>query len=409
MADEPPVRRKSVQEKLRDVEKARERVEAMQPPRDESKPAPPANIYDVFNAFRLVGEWFKDFITPRPEQRAQSEGVVEADAEENRDKEDSNPHVTKVANTDAVRSASLADSIEPVQDKAKSWQYRLVDWLVRTKTPRQEGETFAGKFDRLSESNLFWGGGVGIVSLALAFRFSDAPHWFSLTLLIIGWLIISISIWRHKFFEGQARLIQTIANTFVCVVIAAVISVAWFVLSPKTQQPVEKERQVQVSPTPPATTTPTAMPSPVERLQTQQPISIESKRTGAASPINMATAQPTAQPSRTIGSEPPAPHVSQVASVFPSVREGLPYGFRIVLQTTVTISPVQVLVQCSGPIEEATNIVIGASAKLGSGGAPRGKDYYSFRIDAPPFTPQSPIQIDLFSKTKVTCRVVRVD
>lgn len=103
------------------------------------------------------------------------------------------------------------------------------------------------------------------------------------------------------------------------------------------------------------------------------------------------------------------PRLSQVSSVFPSIREGLPHGFRIVLQTTVAISPVEVLVQCSGPIEEATNIVIGASTKLGSGAAPRGKDFYVFRIDAPPFTPQNPIQIDIFSKEKVTCRVTRVD
>jgi len=306
--------------------------------------------------------------------------------------------------------------IEPTEQSAepiyvRTWKDRLVDWLVRTKTPRQEGETFLGKFDRLSESNLFWGGGVGIVSLGLGFRFAGAPRWFSIVLLIVGWLIISVSIWRHEFFDIYGRLIQIAANTFICAAVAVLISGAWRALVPASQQPPQKDQTVKVVPQPAivpdaspqlsATFSPTTSPSP-------SPL-----RSVAMSPLprNIETKsepQP-AQPRPTASSESPAPHISQVSAVFPSVREGLPYGFCITLQTTVVISPVQVLVQCSGPIEEATNIVIGASTKLGSGAAPRGKDYYSFRIDAPPFTPQSPIQIDVFSKTKVTCKVVRVD
>ena len=246
-----------------------------------------------------------------------------------------------------------------------------------------------------------------VVAIALVILPPTSPRAIIFWLLMMFALLGISELLVARFFDFSRR--KTI--TFLLVPAVLVIAFGWYAW-PTPLTPEASKLTGATTPTPALSplfqVTPT--PPPVSTTTPQTPSVRVSPSSAAPTPLKQTSvAEPTQTPDATVSTQPSTPRISQVASVFPSVREGLPYGFRIVLQTSVTISPVQVLVQCSGPIEEATNIVIGSSTKLGSGGAPHGKSSYLFRIDAPPFTPQNPIQIDLFSKAKITCKVVRVD
>jgi hypothetical protein len=88
-----------------------------------------------------------------------------------------------------------------------------------------------------------------------------------------------------------------------------------------------------------------------------------------------------------------------------------PVGLRLILQTTITLSPAHFLISCSGPIGEASAHIVGAQAELGGGAAsyPKGSTKRAFRISAPPLTPQGQFEIKVFSLTRIKCEVSPVD
>lgn len=94
-------------------------------------------------------------------------------------------------------------------------------------------QTTLEKLWKLTDSNLFWGGGIGLALAAYAFEWSSAPPKLTVVLLAIAWAFISISICRHKFFERYSRAFQIVLTVFVCGLVASILVVSWFLLIPQ--------------------------------------------------------------------------------------------------------------------------------------------------------------------------------
>jgi hypothetical protein len=89
------------------------------------------------------------------------------------------------------------------------------------------GSALGEKLSKLAESNFFMGGGVGMVIAAYAFLLGGAPR-FGFALLILSWLVISISLWRHRFFENRSR--ENIWNIILCGLIGLLLLGIWILL-----------------------------------------------------------------------------------------------------------------------------------------------------------------------------------
>jgi len=114
-------------------------------------------------------------------------------------------------------------------------------------------ETLREKFWRLTESNLFWGGGVGMILVAYGFLLAGALK-FSVILIVVGWLVITVSIYRHNFFEGKSRRGQLIRQTLISIIVGIILAVLWLSLRPSPNLDVQSK--LVPSPTPPPTPTP---------------------------------------------------------------------------------------------------------------------------------------------------------
>jgi hypothetical protein len=91
------------------------------------------------------------------------------------------------------------------------------------------------KFWKLGESNVFMGGGIGVALAALAFLMAGAPR-FAVFLLCLAWLLISLSIYKHRFFEDKSLRIQILGNVLACSAVAVGFVAAWVLLAPSLQQ-----------------------------------------------------------------------------------------------------------------------------------------------------------------------------
>lgn len=92
----------------------------------------------------------------------------------------------------------------------------------------ERGGTAMEKFDKLAERNSFMGGGVAVAFAAYAFLLSGAPR-FGFALLILSWLVMSISVWRHRFFENRKH--DTAWNVVTCILIGLVLFGTWILLT----------------------------------------------------------------------------------------------------------------------------------------------------------------------------------
>lgn len=122
----------------------------------------------------------------------------------------------------------------------------------------KKSESLWDKFWRLTESNFFMGGGVGMALAAYAFLIGGAPK-FAIFLLVIAWLVITVSTYRHNFFEDKSRPTQLIGQTLVSLAVAVVLFLLWFILLPKA--PVGGNAIVLPQPMP----MPSVVPSPISQ------------------------------------------------------------------------------------------------------------------------------------------------
>jgi hypothetical protein len=83
------------------------------------------------------------------------------------------------------------------------------------------------KFDKLAERNSFMGGGIGMAIAAYAFLLGGAPR-FGFVLLVVSWLVIAISVWRHRFFENRRH--ENMWNIVVCGLTGILLFGIWILL-----------------------------------------------------------------------------------------------------------------------------------------------------------------------------------
>jgi hypothetical protein len=125
------------------------------------------------------------------------------------------------------------------------------------------------KFWKLTESNLLWGGGVGMALVALGFRWGNAPPKFTIALLVLAWLIFSISVYRHRFFEGRKRRWEIAGNVVISLIIAVTLTVLWLLLQPSVSIPVLQPALSQLpQPSPSPSLKPNPSPSVATAVET---------------------------------------------------------------------------------------------------------------------------------------------
>lgn len=93
------------------------------------------------------------------------------------------------------------------------------------------------KFWKFTDSNLLWGGGVGLAFIAYAFEWASVPPKVTVTMLVMAWLIISVSIWRHRFFEQWPRTLEMTVNGFISLLVAGMIVIGWLAFQPSPVSP----------------------------------------------------------------------------------------------------------------------------------------------------------------------------
>ncbi|MDX6577841.1 MAG: hypothetical protein QOE96_3794 [Blastocatellia bacterium] len=133
--------------------------------------------------------------------------------------------------------------------------------------------SIAEKFWKLTDSNLFWGGGIGVALAAYAFELGGAPR-FSVFLLVAAWLVITISIFRHGFFARSSKTAKRIYESLISLIIAAALVITWILLYPITIQPAQVS--VGSSPTPLSAMTPTQLQAVPSVSQSPKPSPVSS-------------------------------------------------------------------------------------------------------------------------------------
>jgi len=98
-------------------------------------------------------------------------------------------------------------------------------------------ETSWEKFVRWLESPLVVSGGLAVILSAFAFIY-NAPK-ASLIVLLIGWGLFVLSVFRHNFFQDKTHKEQKIRKLIISVLMGMVLFVFWIVLQP---EPPQKER-----------------------------------------------------------------------------------------------------------------------------------------------------------------------
>lgn len=100
----------------------------------------------------------------------------------------------------------------------------------------------------------------------------------------------------------------------------------------------------------------------------------------------------------------PHPLIKKLAFVSEEVSspsEKQPYGLRVTIQTNTPINPVHLKVECDGRISEGhvkfARLISVMSGKMTT----IRNDIFEFSFTMPPFTPQTPLVVTLFSRTRI--------
>ena len=98
--------------------------------------------------------------------------------------------------------------------------------------------------------------------------------------------------------------------------------------------------------------------------------------------------------------------VSWVSEATPSSDEHFPYGLKITIQTSVPISPVDLVVECTGDIGRITSWYLGEPGMLMATMVRAGVHGRTCELgfDSPAVTPQKPLVIILISTEKIAVK-----
>lgn len=103
---------------------------------------------------------------------------------------------------------------------------------------------------------------------------------------------------------------------------------------------------------------------------------------------------------KTLGT--PAEKITYTEQRIASPRSQLPNGLSVTLQTNIQISPTHLRIEFSAPIGEAhvrfagpVSVMMGMIEKVEG-------NTFDFFIQSPPFAPQNPLEVELFSATPIS-------
>jgi hypothetical protein len=264
-----------------DVEKATDATNDALTERNEQSPAIQKTIADevraeVFRSRPLQRDQVADLVDGINLRRR--EKLVEREEALARERQANQPPQAYRTPIEMLKAAAIAEAEEEARQKVRqryrqrhrperedlvakmldSNELRRREKLAEREEARERRKaaeskkSFWDKLWGLTESNLFWGGGVSVALIALGFRWANAPPKLTILLLFIAWLVISISVYRHGFFELRSRFVQVIGNMVISAIIAATFVAAWVILQPSTQTQGDSQRAA----------TDAAMPSP---------------------------------------------------------------------------------------------------------------------------------------------------
>ena len=131
----------------------------------------------------------------------------------------------------------LADNAGALQDVEGRPESNMAVGTQERPTIQKAESSLPEKFWKFTDSNLLWGGGIGLAFIAYAFEWANVPPRVTLAMLAVAWLIISVSIWRHRFFERWPPSFEMVVNGFISLLVAVLIVIGWIVFQPSPTLP----------------------------------------------------------------------------------------------------------------------------------------------------------------------------
>lgn len=111
---------------------------------------------------------------------------------------------------------------------------------------------------------------------AYAFLLAGAPK-FSIILLVLAWLTISVSIFRHNFFDRKSKHLQVIGSASISLCIAILLFLAWIFLRPESASTPAGTEVSKASQAAADTPAPLSAPTPTAPNSNKQSPAIEKR------------------------------------------------------------------------------------------------------------------------------------
>ena len=282
----------------------------------------------------------------------------------------------------ADESSSLPESEAAIRQKP----HRVPIW-------KQQPKRMGKKFWAFLENPIFWGG-VGVLVGAIGVAFSLK------VIFVASGIVFSVAIVRNQFFEGCKPYQRRIGNLWFIAIMSEILFVTWH-FTPKARVPttadeiaaaVMKRLHEDVRPV-----------SGVPPAEPKTPMEVAKKP--SLRPPPKQTTLKEAEPN------PPAPPPPQLARLIVSqrpqvsTREDAPYKTEVTIQTTSEFPSLKLVVQCDKPLVDGGGGFAGVMMMTTQGIVKDHTNVYVFTYQSasPPFGPQNPIILNLWSKESVKC------
>jgi hypothetical protein len=250
------------------------------------------------------------------------------------------------------------------------------------------------KFGSFIESPITWGA-VGVLVGALAVAFSMR------VIFCTAGVIFCVAIVRTGFFEGRGWLKKYLGNLFLMGVMGIALYGLWRV-TPKIKEPATAE-EIAVA----------VIKKQHEDIRQVSgiPPQVDSKKTIelGKKTVRKTTKQPAQQGGTTAPTQPTPPPqqarliVSQKQDI--STREDAPFKTIVTVQATADFPTLKMLLKCDKPLMDGQGGPAGVMMMTSQGIVKDHPNIYIFTYQsaAPPFGPQNPLILTLWSKEAIKC------
>jgi hypothetical protein len=92
----------------------------------------------------------------------------------------------------------------------------------------------------------------------------------------------------------------------------------------------------------------------------------------------------------------------------PSSDPAAPYGLQVIIQSDITISPVDFGIECTGEVSSVTSFLTGQGVYMSvyNGAAPNNKNVAVVRFTFPPMEPSTPLVVTILSKEDIRVKQI---